>query len=53
MTSTYDLVLDPMTLILNPDLDTFKIYLYTKNDLPSFRLSKVIAMFSYNLYHDL
>ena len=32
-----------MTLILNLDLDMVKIYLYTKNEIPSYGGSKVIA----------
>ena len=39
----FDLDLNPMTLILKPDLDMIKMYLYTKNDVPSFSSSKVIA----------
>ena len=36
-----DLVLDPMTLIYEDDLDILKMYLHSKNDLLRSRLSKV------------
>ena len=35
--------LDPMTLILEYDLDMVKIYLQTKNLVPSFSSSKFIS----------
>ena len=35
---------DPMTLILQFDLDIVKIYLYTENEVPICRGSKVIAL---------
>ena len=34
---------DPITLILKRDLDMVKMYLYTKNQVPSYGGSKVIA----------
>ena len=37
-----DLYLDPMTLILKFDLNIVKMYLYAKNEVPSFTSSKVI-----------
>ena len=40
---SFDLDLDPMTLVLKLDLDMVKMYLYTKNELPSYSSSKVIA----------
>ena len=35
--------LDPMTLILELDLDMVKMYLYTEDEVPSYSSSKVIA----------
>ena len=35
--------LDPMTLILKFDQDMVMMYLHTKNEVPSFSSSKVIA----------
>ena len=35
--------LDPMTLILKLDQDMVTMYLHTKNEVPSFSSSKVIA----------
>ena len=40
---SYDLDLDPMTLILKLDLDMVKMYLHTKNEVSMLRDSKVIA----------
>ena len=40
---SFDLDLDPMTLILKIDLDMVKMYLHTKNEVPSYSGSKVIA----------
>ena len=39
----YSFDLDPMTLVLNCDLDMVKMYLHTKNEVPSYSSSKVIA----------
>ena len=39
----YSFDLDPMTLILKLDLDMVKMYLHTKNEVPSYISSKVIA----------
>ena len=41
--NTFDLDLDPMTLILKLDLDMVKMYLYAENEVPSYSSSKVIA----------
>ena len=38
-----DLDLDLMTLVLKLDLDMVKMYLHTKNEVPSYSGSKVIA----------
>ena len=38
-----DLDLDPMTLILNLDLDIVKMYHHTKNEVSMSTASKVIA----------
>ena len=40
---SYDLDLDPMTLILKLDLDIIKMYWHTKNEVSMLRGSKVIA----------
>ena len=40
---SFDLDLNPMTLILKLDLDMVKTYLYTENEVPSYSGSKVIA----------
>ena len=40
---SFDLDLAPMTLILKLDLDIVKMYLHTKNEVPSYCSSKVIA----------
>ena len=40
---SFDLDLDPMTLILKLDLDMVKMCLHTKNEVPSYSGSKVIA----------
>ena len=40
---SFDLDLDPIVLILKPDLDMIKMYLHTKNEVPSYSSSKVIA----------
>jgi len=37
---SYDLDLESMTLILDPDLGVLKIYLYTKDEVTRSRLSK-------------
>ena len=37
----FDLDLDPMTFILELDLDMIKMYLYTTNEIPSFSSSKL------------
>ena len=39
----YDLDLDPLTLIFKPDKDMVRMYLYSKNEVPNFSSSKVIA----------
>ena len=39
----YSFDLDPMTLVLKLDLDMVKMYLHTKNEVPSYSGSKVIA----------
>ena len=38
-----DLKLDPMILVLKPDLDTMKMYLHTKNEVSRSSGSKTIA----------
>ena len=43
MFHTFDLDLDPMTLIIKHDLDMVKMQLHTKNEVPSYSGSKVIA----------
>ena len=40
---SFDLDLNPMTLVLIHDLDMVKMYLHTKNEVPSYSGSKVIA----------
>ena len=40
---SYDLDLDPMTLILKLDLDMVKMYLHTKNEVSMSSGSKVTA----------
>ena len=40
---SFDLSIDPVTLILKFDLNIIKIYLCTKNGVPSYGGSKVIA----------
>ena len=40
---SFDLDLDLMTLVLKLDLDMVKMYLHTKNKVPSYSGSKVIA----------
>ena len=40
---SFDLDLDQMTLVLKLDLDMVKMYLHTKNEVPSYISSKVIA----------
>ena len=40
---SFDLELDPTTLVLKLDLDMVKMYLHTKNEVPSYSGSKVIA----------
>ena len=40
---SFDLDLDRMTLVLKLDLDMVKMYLHTKNEVPSYSSSKVIA----------
>ena len=39
----YSFDLDPLTLVLKLDLDMVKMYLHTKNEVPSYSGSKVIA----------
>ena len=39
---SFDLDLDPMTLVVNLDLDIIKMYMCTKNEVPTFSGSKVI-----------
>ena len=39
---SFDLDLDPMTLVLKLDLDIIKMYVCTKNEVPTFSGSKVI-----------
>ena len=39
----YSFNLDPMTLVLKRDLDLVKMYLHTKNEVPSYSGSKVMA----------
>ena len=39
----YSFDLDPMTLVLKLDLDIVKMYLHTKNEVPSYSGSKDIA----------
>ena len=41
---SFDLDLDPMTLILNIDPDMVKMYLHTKNKVCSYSSSKGIAL---------
>ena len=36
-----DLNLDPMTLLLNLDLNIVKIYVYSKNEVPNFSVQKL------------
>ena len=43
MFHSFDLDLDPMTLVLKLNLDMVKMYLHTKNEVPSYSSSKVIA----------
>ena len=38
---SFDLHLDPMTLILKPNLDTVKMYLHTKNEVPSYSTATI------------
>ena len=40
---SFDLDLDPMILVLKLDLDMIKMYLCTKNEVPTYSGSKVIA----------
>ena len=40
---SFDLDLDPMTLVLKLDLDIMKMYVCTKNEVPTFSGSKVIT----------
>ena len=40
---SFDLELEPMTLILIHDLDMVRIYLHTKNEVPSYSGSEVVA----------
>ena len=39
----YSFDLDPMTLALELDINMVKMYLHTKNEVPSYSGSKVIA----------
>ena len=41
--NTFDLDLDPMTLILKLDQDMVKMYLYAEDEVPSYSSSKIIA----------
>ena len=41
---SFDLDLDPMTLTLKLDLDMVKMYIHTKDEVPSYSGSKVIAL---------
>ena len=41
--NTFDLDLNPMTLIVKLELDMVNMYLYTKDEVPSYSSSKVIA----------
>ena len=43
MVFSFDLDLDPMTLVLKLNLDMVKMYLHTKNEVPSYSSSIVIA----------
>jgi len=43
MLCSYNLDLDPVTLILDLDLDVLKMYLYTNNEVCGSRHSKVRA----------
>ena len=40
----YSFDLDPMTLVLKLDLDMVKMYLHTKNEVPSYSGSKVYSL---------
>ena len=40
---SFDFDLDPMTLILKLDLDMVKMYPHSKNEVPSYSGSKVLA----------
>ena len=40
---SFDLDLDPMTLLLKLDLDIVNMYVYTNNKVPRLSSSKVIA----------
>ena len=37
----FDLDLAPVTMVLKRDLDIIKMYVYTENEVPSFRGSKL------------
>ena len=39
---SFDLDLDPITLVLKLDLDIIKMYVCTKTEVPTFSSSKVI-----------
>ena len=39
---SFDLDLDPMALVLKPDLEIIKMYVCTKNEVPTFSGSKAI-----------
>ena len=39
----FDLDFDPITLVLKPDLNIGKMYVFTKNEVPSFSGSHVVA----------
>ena len=41
MLYSFDIDLDPMTLILKLDLDMLKVYLHTKNEVPCYSSSKL------------
>ena len=43
MFHSFDLEIDQMTLVFKRDLDMVKMYQHTKNEVPSYSSSKVIA----------
>ena len=40
---SFDLDIDPMILVLKPDLPMVKMYMHNKHEVPSYSSSKVIA----------